>query len=196
MTGALPAVAVADVRERTRRTSYVVILLAAVAMAFAVLPDPASGWQVVQIGDFAGRYTSAYVATTTAIAGAEWLRLAGFYVVRGSVARDSSSRVGQVLAATPVRTSSYLLGKAVSNLLVLAAMTCMARGTALVRARPSSPACTPPCPERRTERAECRHGRGEGCALGCGERGQGVREDLRPGVLDLGHALHGAQGRM
>ncbi len=132
MTGAPAAVAVADLRERTRRTSYVVILLGAVAMAFAVLPDPASGWQVVQIDEYAGRYTSAYVGTTTAIAGAVWLGLAGFYVVRGSVARDASSRVGQVLAATPMRTSTYLLGKAISNLLVLASMVVALAAAALV----------------------------------------------------------------
>jgi len=47
------------------------------------------------------------------------LSLVGFYVVRGTVARDFESRVWQLLAATPLSRAGYLLAKWVSHLAVL-----------------------------------------------------------------------------
>lgn len=129
---ALAAVAVADARERMRRLSYIVVLLAAVAFGYLVLPDPASGWQVVQIGPYGGRYTSAYVGTTMALSAVVWLGLTGFFLVRGSVARDVGSGVGQALAATPMRTATYAVGKFFSNLAVLLSIVGVLAGTALV----------------------------------------------------------------
>lgn len=126
------AIALADARERTRRVSYLVVLLAAAAFGYLMLPDPAAGWQVVQIGPYGGRYTSAYIGTTVALAGVVWLALAGFFLVRGSVARDVGSGVGQVLAATPMRTTTYAVGKFLSNLAVLASIIGVLAGTGLV----------------------------------------------------------------
>jgi len=51
-----------------------------------------------------------------------FLSLAGFYVVKNSIQRDSDSRVGQILAATPMRKDFYTLAKTVSNFAVLACM--------------------------------------------------------------------------
>jgi hypothetical protein len=53
--------------------------------------------------------------------GGLWLSFAGFYVVKNAVARDGSTGVGQILAATPLSKVSYVLGKFLSNLMVLAA---------------------------------------------------------------------------
>lgn len=126
------AIALADARERSRRLVYLVVLLAAVGFGCIVLPDPASGWQVVQIGPYGGRYTSAYVGTTMALSAVVWLWLAGFFLVRGSVARDVDSGVGQILAATPMRTATYAVGKFLSNLAVLVSIVGVLAVTALV----------------------------------------------------------------
>ncbi|MFC4589860.1 ABC transporter permease [Sphaerisporangium corydalis] len=77
-------------------------------------------------------YDSAYVAAVTALAGALWLFAGGFYVVRVAIARDGATGVGELLAVTPLRTTEYLFGKFLSNLLVLGSMAGVLVGTALV----------------------------------------------------------------
>jgi hypothetical protein len=46
-----------------------VVLLAAVALGYLAVPAPDSHWQIFQIGDYRGEYTSVYVGTVTALAG-------------------------------------------------------------------------------------------------------------------------------
>ena len=116
------ALAVADFRERTRRPAYLVTLAAAIVLGYLVLPPATSRWVIMNAGGYRGTYNSAYAATATALAGALWLMLGGFYVVRTAIARDQHTRVGQILAATPLSTVGYLTGKLFSNLMVLASM--------------------------------------------------------------------------
>ncbi|WP_201791956.1 hypothetical protein, partial [Prescottella equi] len=63
-----------------------------------------------------------YIGMLLAMIGSLWLPLFGFYVVRSSIARDTSTGVGEVLSASPLRMPMYLLGKYLSNVAVLAAM--------------------------------------------------------------------------
>ena len=56
--------------------------------------------------------------------------VAGFYIVRSAIARDQETGVGQILAATPLRNAGYLLGKFLSNLMVLASMAAVLAVTA------------------------------------------------------------------
>lgn len=128
----LGALAVADFRERVRRPAYAVVLLAAVGLGYLAAPAAGAHWTIVNAGDYRGVYGSAYIGAVTALAGALWLSAAGFYVVRTAIARDEHTGVGQLLAATPLRTSTYLVGKFLSNLLVLGSMTAALAGTALV----------------------------------------------------------------
>ena len=126
------ALAVADFRARARRPAYVMVLAAAVGLGYLAVPEADGHWVIVNIGDYRGRYTSGYVGVLTALAGALWLSFAGFYVVRGAITRDERTGVGQLLAATPVRTVTYLFGKFLSNLLVLASMAAVLAGTAVL----------------------------------------------------------------
>ncbi|WP_433389164.1 ABC transporter permease [Micromonospora sp. KLBMP9576] len=128
----LGALAVADFRERVRRPGYLVVLLAAVGLGYLAAPAAGAHWTIVNAGMHRGVYNSAYVGTVTALAGALWLSLGGFYVVRTAIARDERSGVGQLLAATPLRMSGYLVGKFLSNLLVLGSMAVALAGTAVV----------------------------------------------------------------
>ncbi|WP_033037060.1 hypothetical protein [Streptomyces monomycini] len=132
MTRVLRGLAVADFKDRVRRPAYVVTLAAAVALGFLAVPDSGSRWVIMQLGDHRGVYNSAYVGTATALACGLWVSLGGFYVVRDSIGRDRRTGVGQLLAATPMRTWAYLAGKFLSNLLVLASMVGVLAATALV----------------------------------------------------------------
>lgn len=128
---ALGALAVADFRERTRRPAYLVTLAAAVALGYLALPPASSLWVIMDAGGYRGIYNSAYAGTATALAGALWLMLGGFYVVGGAIARDQHTGVGQILAATPLSSIGYLAGKLWSNLMVLASMAGVLAVTAL-----------------------------------------------------------------
>jgi hypothetical protein len=127
----LGALAVADFRERARRPAYLVTLVAAVALGYLALPPAGSLWVIMDAGGYRGSYNSAYAGTATALAGGLWLMLGGFYVVRGAIARDQHTGVGQILAATPLRSAGYLAGKFCSNLMVLASMAGVLAVTAL-----------------------------------------------------------------
>ncbi|MFD2767171.1 hypothetical protein [Micromonospora eburnea] len=128
----LGALAVADFRERVRRPGYLVVLLAAVGLGYLAAPSPETHWTIVNSGAYRGAYNSAYIGTVTALAGALWLSAGGFYVIRTAIARDEQTGVGQLLAATPLRVSGYLVGKFLSNLLVLGSMAAALAGTAVV----------------------------------------------------------------
>ncbi|GGM53725.1 hypothetical protein GCM10011608_43280 [Micromonospora sonchi] len=130
--GVLGALALADFRERARRPAYLVILVAAIGLGYLAAPAADGRWVILNAGNFRGVYDSAYLGTVTALAGVLWLTLGGFYVVRDAVARDERTRVGQLLAATPLRMVTYLAGKWLSNLLVLGSMLLALAGTALM----------------------------------------------------------------
>lgn len=83
MTTGLWALALADFRERRRRPGYLVVLLGTLALGLLAAPVGDSRWEVFQVTDLHGRYTSGYVGTVTALGGAVWLSLAGFGIARG-----------------------------------------------------------------------------------------------------------------
>ena len=128
----LAALAVADFRERSRRPGYLVTLAVAVVLGYLALPPASSLYVVMNAGGYRGMYNSAWAGTASALAGTLWLMGGGFYVVRSAIARDQQTRVGQVLAATPLRNAGYLAGKLDSNLMVLASMAGVLAVTALV----------------------------------------------------------------
>ncbi|PDP86982.1 hypothetical protein CQJ94_14295 [Glycomyces fuscus] len=128
----IPRLALGDLRERVRRPSYAVTLLGSAVLAYLAVPAADGHWTVVDAGGYRGVYDMAYVGAAVALGGALWLALGGFYVARGSVARDRSTGVGGVLAATPLRPPAYLAGKLLSNVAVLLSMVAVLVAVALV----------------------------------------------------------------
>jgi hypothetical protein len=115
---ALYALAKADFLERVRRYSFLVTL------AFAVFVGQAAarGQISLRLGEFVGSPNSAWVGALMALTTTVFLSLAGFYIVSNSIDRDQVTRVGSILAATPMSRFSYMLAKAASNFAVLSAM--------------------------------------------------------------------------
>ncbi|MFI7245915.1 ABC transporter permease [Streptomyces qinglanensis] len=128
---ALPGLTAGDFKDRVRRPVYLVVLLAAVGLGYLAVPPADGRWVILALGEYRGTYNSAYVGVATALAGALWLTLGGFYVVRKGIARDEETRVGQILAVTPVRTALFLASKFLSSFLVLASMLGVLAVTAL-----------------------------------------------------------------
>jgi hypothetical protein len=116
--GVVHAIARADFLERVRRYSYLVTLLFAVYLGYAA----GTGIISLRLGDYRGLYTSAWIGAMVALVATTFLSLVGFYIVKNAVDRDRWTRVGEILAGTPLTKSSYLLGKFLSNFAVLASM--------------------------------------------------------------------------
>ena len=95
---AVTQAALADIRERTRRGSFLATMVATLYLAYLV----ATGWVAVRVGGYRGVATSAWVGSQIALVIATLLSLIGFYLVKGSVARDHDTGVGEILATTPL----------------------------------------------------------------------------------------------
>ena len=109
----------ADFLERVRRYPFLVTLAAALYLAYAVATEKV--WIVVGDG-YRGVYNSAWIGMLMTICCSTFLSLVGFYIVKNSVLRDTDTRVGRILAATPMRKDFYTLAKTLSNFAVLACM--------------------------------------------------------------------------
>ena len=106
----------ADFLERIRRYAFLVTLIATVYLAYTVI----AGDMSLSLGSYRGVYNSSWVGLQMAMTVTIFVSLAGFYVVKNTVDRDLQTRVGQILAATPLGKLDYVLGKALSNFAVLA----------------------------------------------------------------------------
>jgi hypothetical protein len=119
----------ADFLERVRRYSFLVTLAAALYLAYCVATEKI--WIVVG-NDYRGVYNSAWIGMLMCVTCSNFLSLAGFYIVKNSIQRDADTRVGRILAATPMRKDFYTFAKTLSNFAVLACMVAILMLAAVV----------------------------------------------------------------
>ena len=108
----------ADFLERVRRYSFLIMLGLALFGGY----QAAVGNINMQAGNYRGEYNSAWVGSMMAIIASFFLGWFGFYLVKGSLARDRETGVGQIMATTPLTRPLYTFGKWLSNLAVLLSM--------------------------------------------------------------------------
>lgn len=127
----------ADFFERTRRSSFLLILAAAIVMGVLVN----NGTLLVDLGTlestrlgirYRGEFNSAWIGMMTVMVTNLFLGLIGFYLVSDCVKRDIHTGVGQIIATTPLRRATYLLGKWISNFAVLSVLVLILAVAALV----------------------------------------------------------------
>ena len=112
------AVARADFLERVRRYSFLVTLIATIYLGYAA----ATGKVVMSLDNYRGVYTAGWIGMMVALVTTTFVSLIGFYIVKNPVERDRSTRVGQILAATPLSKPAYMFGKFLSNFAVLSSI--------------------------------------------------------------------------
>jgi hypothetical protein len=117
----------ADFLTRVRRTSFLVTLAFAVFLGYQTF----AGHIVMQLDDYRGVYNSAWVGALMGLVTSSFLTLVGFYIVKGSILGDETTRVGQILAATPMSKPFYTVAKSLGNFAVLAAMVLVMATAAL-----------------------------------------------------------------
>jgi hypothetical protein len=112
---ALYAMARADFLERVRRYSFLVTLAATAWLGWLVV----RGQIILLLGEYYGEMNGAWAGTLVAVTLSTLVSMVGFWIVKGSVARDHDTRVGEILAATPMSKPMYTIGKTLSNFAVL-----------------------------------------------------------------------------
>ncbi|MCI0405917.1 MAG: ABC transporter permease [candidate division Zixibacteria bacterium] len=105
----------ADFLERVRRYSFLVTLAAAIYLGWAAN----AGYIQLNLDKYRGIYNSAWIGILMTLSTTLFVSLVGFYVVKNTIDRDRQTRVGQILAATPLSKFQYCLGKWLSNFAVL-----------------------------------------------------------------------------
>jgi hypothetical protein len=118
----------ADFLERTRRYSFLLTLAFAVYIGYAVY----AGQINMRLDNYQGVPNSAWIGSVVALVSSVFLSLIAFYVVKNTIQRDRETRVGRILAATPISKRFYTLSKALSNLAVLSAMILILAAAAVV----------------------------------------------------------------
>jgi hypothetical protein len=108
----------ADFLERVRRYSFLLVLAFAVYLGY----EAGTGGIVLRLDTYQGVLNSAWCGSMMTLVSAMFLSLVGFYIVKNSLLRDEQTRVGRILAATPMSKSFYTLAKTLSNFAVLTAM--------------------------------------------------------------------------
>jgi ABC-type transport system involved in multi-copper enzyme maturation permease subunit len=116
--------ALADFYERARRFSFLLTLAAVIFMG--VLVNNGSFYLSLGSTDpnlvsasYRGELNSAWIGTMTVLVLNLFLGLFGFYLVSDCIKRDIRTGVGQIIATTPIGRVEYLVGKWISNCLVL-----------------------------------------------------------------------------
>jgi hypothetical protein len=113
----------ADFYERARRYSFLLTLAAVIYIGVLVN----NGSLFLSLGStdptissiYRGEFNSAWIGTMTVLVLNFFLGLFGFYLVSDCIKRDIRTGVGQIIATTPVRRVEYLIGKWISNCLVI-----------------------------------------------------------------------------
>jgi len=108
----------ADFLERVRRYSFLLTMAFSLYLGYAVY----SGQLVLRLDEYRGVDNSAWLGSVIGLVGSVWLTLIGFYIVKNSIQRDRQTRVGQILAGTPISKGFYTFSKTLSNFAVLAVM--------------------------------------------------------------------------
>jgi hypothetical protein len=117
--------ALADFYERARRHRFLLTLAAVVYLGVLVnsgtLFLSLAPGNPLDPGAFAyrGEFNSAWIGTMTVLVTNTFLGLFAFYLVNDCIERDIRTGVGQIIATTPISRATYLVGKWISNCVVL-----------------------------------------------------------------------------
>lgn len=129
---ALRMLLLTEVRLRMRRTSTLVAVLALIVLTWLMVGDQAQGQAMIVSDNAPVNYTSSCLAIGSAALTGLFFGLAGFYLARGRMGEDVRSGIGAVLAATPLGSGVFLLGRWLGNVAYLCGLLLIFLTTMLV----------------------------------------------------------------
>ena len=121
--------------NKVRSYRFLILLGLTIVAGYTFVPAPEANYVTLGWGTdlafYRGVYNSAWIGAMVAMLTGTFLALTGFYVVKDSVKRDEQTRVGQIIATTPISNSVYTLGNALANFAVLSTMVAIVFLTSL-----------------------------------------------------------------
>lgn len=128
--------------NKVRTYRFLIVLGLTIVIGYIFVPAPDADYVTLGWGSsttfYRGVYNSAWIGGMVAMLTGVFLTLLGFYVVNDSIKRDEQTRVGQIIATTPLKNSVYTLGNALCNFAVLSTIVVIvfltSLGMQLVRA--------------------------------------------------------------
>lgn len=112
--------------NKVRTYRFLTILGLTIIAGYAFVPPPDADYVtlawVSTTTIYRGVYNSAWIGALVAMLTGAFLTLFGFYVVNDAVKRDEQTRVGQIIATTPLTNTVYTLGNTLCNFIVLSTM--------------------------------------------------------------------------
>ncbi|CAL2094445.1 conserved membrane protein of unknown function [Tenacibaculum sp. 190524A02b] len=108
-----------DFLQRSRTYSFLITLCASLAIAYTFVPEPNASYSTIRIGEYVGYYNAPWFGYVTAIMTSIFLSLIGFYLVNGTIQKDFSTKIGQIIASSSISNFTYLFSKVLSNFLLL-----------------------------------------------------------------------------
>jgi len=128
----------ADFLERVRRYSFLVMLTGTAFLGYLFVPPLDAPYQTVTLDNARGIYNSPWVGAMFGLMLSTIASLIAFYFINNTIGHDRRTRVGEIIACTPVSKTLYTLGKWLSNLavltLIMIVLTLAAVGMQLFRA--------------------------------------------------------------
>lgn len=132
---ALLALMRAGYLNKVRTYRFLIVLGLTIAAGYVFVPAPDADYVTLGWGSsttfYRGLYDSAWIGAMVAMLTGIFLALTGFYVVNDSIRRDEQTRVGQIIATTPLSNSVYTLGNTLCNFMVLSTMNAIVFLTAI-----------------------------------------------------------------
>jgi hypothetical protein len=132
---ALYAIIRACYLNKVRTYRFLIILVLTIVAGYIFVPAPEANYVTLGWGSdtsfYRGVYNSAWIGANIAILTGTFLTLFGFYVINDTIKRDKQTRVGQIIATTPLSNSVYTLGNALGNFAVLSTMITVVLFTSL-----------------------------------------------------------------
>ncbi|MYN40101.1 hypothetical protein GTP55_12020 [Duganella sp. FT109W] len=129
---ALKTLLLTELRLRMRRTGTLVAVLALIVLTWLMVGDPAQHQAMVVSDDARVAYTSSCLAIGSAALTGLFFGLAGFYLARGRMGEDVRSGIGAVMAATPLASGLFLVGRWLGNVAYLCGLLLIFLVTMLV----------------------------------------------------------------
>ncbi len=116
----------ADFLQRVRSYRFLVMLLGTIFLTYLFIPALDSVQIAgLNLGGYRGIYNSAWIGSMVTLLMGEFFILFSFFLLKGTIDLDRRTGVGQILATTPLSKATYTVGKWLSNIVVIAAMTAM-----------------------------------------------------------------------
>ncbi|RYF21193.1 MAG: hypothetical protein EOO42_11000 [Flavobacteriales bacterium] len=109
----------ADYLQRTRSYSFLITLAVTLFIAYAFIPAQDAGYTTLSASGYKGAYNSAWVGYVSGIMTTVMLTYYGFLLVNSGIKKDIETEVGLIIATSPISNFRYLLGKQLSNYMVL-----------------------------------------------------------------------------